>query len=84
MRETIHLEIVSFEALEYGDLGRINKESEDLNCLVLSKYHLRDLTGHTNLSSLTDEPEAISGRKIGFGVNDIDWFLERKAGSGSR
>lgn len=33
-----------------GDLGRMNSESDDLRCFVLSKYHLKALTGHMSQS----------------------------------
>ena len=74
---------MSLEAGEYGDLGITNNESDVLRCLVLSKYHFRALTGQTNLSSLTDDAEVMSGRKTGLGVNDMDWFFAKKDGSGS-
>ena len=81
---TIQRERVSFEAALYGDLGTMNRLSDERTGFVLSRNHFRALTGHTFLSSAVDDMEAMLGRKISPGEKETDSFLVKKAGSGSR
>ena len=58
--------------------------SEVRTDFVLSRNHLRALTGHTFLSSEMVDMDEMFGRKISPGEKEMVSFLVKKAGSGSR
>ena len=58
--------------------------SEFLRGFVLSIYQFSALTGQNFLSSATDEPDSMVGRKISCGAKEADWFLAKNCGSDSR
>ena len=72
IHSTNHLERVAFDAALKGSIEVTNKEEEVRLDFILSRYHLRALTGHQTLSSDTDEKEEREGRKISTEGEDKD------------